>query len=64
MVNGQVVDTWSDRRLSSGGVGLFAEAGEVASVRWVRISEGGGWLDRLLSFSLFIGPGDLLTIAP
>ena len=37
-VNGQVVDSWSDRRLTRGGVGFFADKGEVAAIRWVSVN--------------------------
>ena len=38
-VNGQLVDTWSDQRLSSGGVGFLSERGELARLRWVRLTD-------------------------
>ncbi len=36
-INGQIVDAWSDGRLKSGGVGLFADKGAVAHVRSIRV---------------------------
>jgi hypothetical protein len=38
-VNGQVVDTFIDRRHRCGGVGLFSEPGEGARVFWVRVTD-------------------------
>jgi hypothetical protein len=38
-LNGQLVDSWSDGRLKSGGVGLFAEKGEVSHIRSVHVTE-------------------------
>lgn len=56
-VNGQVVSSWSDSRLSRGGVGFFSEDGEAASVKWVSVAERDSMLGRLLShFSLFESP--------
>ncbi|MDX1981938.1 MAG: hypothetical protein SFV51_16830 [Bryobacteraceae bacterium] len=49
-VDGQVVDTWKDRRLKKGGIGFFAERGESASVRWVSLSEPESFLSRLFAF--------------
>ena len=49
-VNGQMVDTWSDARLKSGGVGFFAEDGEVASLRYIQVTDKDTVLGRLLSF--------------
>jgi len=36
-INEQLVDAWSDSRLRSGGVGLFADKGEVAHYRSVQV---------------------------
>jgi hypothetical protein len=49
-VDGQVVDTWKDRRLRKGGIGFFADRGESASVRWVSLSEPENFLSRLFAF--------------
>jgi hypothetical protein len=38
-INGQLVETWSDGRLKSGGVGLFAEKGELSHVRSIHVTE-------------------------
>jgi hypothetical protein len=48
-LDGQVIDTWRDRRLRTGGVGFFAERGEQASVRWVSLSEPDGLLSRIFA---------------
>jgi hypothetical protein len=48
-VNGQLVDTWSDSRLKSGGVGLFADKGEISQVRSVHVTENEGFLGWLCS---------------
>ncbi len=55
-VDGQVIDTWRDRRLNKGGVGFFAEKGEQASVRWVSLSEPDGFFSRLLALGFIIHP--------
>ena len=38
-INGQIVDTWTDARLKSGGVGFFSERGESSAIHWVHISQ-------------------------
>jgi hypothetical protein len=55
-VNGQMVDTWSDDRLKSGGVGFFAEEGEVASLRYVQVTDKDTVLGRLLSYIGMLRP--------
>ena len=48
-VNDQLVDNWSDGRLKSGGVGLFAEKGEISQVRSVHVTENDDFLGRICS---------------
>lgn len=64
MVNGQVVDIWSDARHSSGGVGFFSDPGEEALVSWVRVNNAEGFFSRFFSFSILMGPADLMSGAP
>jgi hypothetical protein len=49
-VNGQLVDTWTDTRLTAGGVGFFCENGGKARLRWVRVVDRDDWLGRLCSY--------------
>ena len=56
MVNGQAVDSWSDRRLRRGGVGFFSEPGERSILKWVSIAERESFLQRFLSFSFLVHP--------
>ncbi|MBY0503651.1 MAG: hypothetical protein K2X03_07070 [Bryobacteraceae bacterium] len=57
LLNGQVIDTWTDPRLKKGGVGFFAEAGEVAAIHWVNVEEErAGLLGHVLSLGFFVGP--------
>jgi hypothetical protein len=55
-VNGRAVSSWSDSRLSRGGIGFFSENGESATVRWVSLSERDSTLGRLLSHFAVIQP--------
>ena len=56
-VNGQLVSSWTDNRLSHGGVGFFSEDGESALVKWVSLSERDSFLGRIVShFSLISFP--------
>jgi hypothetical protein len=50
MAQGQIVDFWSDRRLSHGGVGFFCNRGERARVRWVEVSHQYDTLGRLCAY--------------
>jgi hypothetical protein len=57
-INGQVVDSWYDRRLTRGGVGFFADKGEVAAIRWVSVNTAApGFFSRLFASTLFAPPG-------
>lgn len=55
-VDGQVVDSWRDRRLHRGGIGFFAERGEAATVRWVSLSEPDGFFSRLFAMGFIVHP--------
>jgi hypothetical protein len=50
IVQGQVVDFWSDKRLPRGGVGFFCGRGEKARVRWVEVSHQYDALGRLCAY--------------
>ena len=50
MAQGQVVDFWSDSRLTRGGVGFFCGRGEKARVRWVEVSHQYDALGRLCAY--------------
>ena len=57
-LNGQVVSSWSDKRLRRGGVGFFADEDDAQQVAWVSLSERDSFLGRMLAhFSLFVMPG-------
>lgn len=56
-INGQIVSSWSDDRISRGGVGLFADAGEASAYKWLSVSERDSFLGRLAShFSIIVFP--------
>jgi len=56
-VNGQLISSWMDNRLSRGGVGFFSEDGESALLKWVSVSERDSFLGRIVShFSLLTFP--------
>jgi hypothetical protein len=59
-VNGQLVSSWNDNRLTRGGVGFFSEDGESAMLKWVTLSERDSMLGRFVShFSLISFPARL-----
>jgi hypothetical protein len=49
-VQGQVVDVFSDERITRGGVGFFAAPGEDVRLRWVEVSHQYDFLGRLCAF--------------
>jgi len=57
-LNGQVISSWSDKRLRRGGIGFFSEDDDTQKVDWVSISERDSFLGRMLAhFSLIVVPG-------
>lgn len=64
-VDGQLVSSWTDSRLSRGGVGFFNEDGESSVVKWVSLSERDSFLARLVShFSLISFPTSAMAALP
>jgi hypothetical protein len=56
-VNGQLISSWLDSRISRGGVGFFSEDGESSVLKWVSVSERDSFLARVVShFSLITLP--------
>jgi hypothetical protein len=56
-LNGQVISSWSDKRLHRGGVGFFSEDDDTQKVAWVSLSERDSFVGRMLShFSLIVLP--------
>jgi hypothetical protein len=48
-IEGQLVDSWSDDRLKSGGVGFFTEGSEKARLYWMKITKNSDFLGKLCS---------------
>jgi hypothetical protein len=56
-VNGQLISSWMDSRISRGGVGFFSEDGESSLLKWVSVSERDSFLARVAShFSIITFP--------
>lgn len=56
-IDGQLVSSWIDSRISRGGVGLFSDAGESSAFKWLSVSERDSFWGRLAShFSLITFP--------
>ncbi len=49
-VNGRLVDFWSDNQFRKGGVGFLSDPGELARVRWLRVSNRDDVVGRICSF--------------
>lgn len=59
-LNGQVISSWSDHRLTHGGVGFFSDADDQQQLSWVSISERDSFMGRMLAhFGLFLVPTPL-----
>ncbi len=64
-VNGQLVSSWTDNRLSRGGIGFFSEDGEASVLKWVSLSERDSFLARLAShFSVISFPTAAMAQLP
>lgn len=50
LVQGQMVDSWSEPRLRHGGVGFFSARGEDSRVRWVQVTHQYDMLGRLCAY--------------
>lgn len=48
-IQGNLVDYWTDPRLTAGGVGIFCSPGEHARVPWIRVSHNTDSLGRMCS---------------
>lgn len=49
-LQGTVVDTWSEPRLTSGGIGFFSQPGEESRLRWVQVTHQYDMLGRLCAY--------------
>jgi hypothetical protein len=49
-VQGQLVDSWSEPRLRTGGVGFFTARGESSRLRWVQVTHQYDMLGRLCAY--------------
>jgi len=59
-LDGQVIGSWTDKRLHRGGVGFFVDDQDPQQVAWVSVSERDSFLGRMLAhFSLFVVPQGL-----
>jgi hypothetical protein len=50
-IAGHLIDTWSDRRTPSGGVGFFCANGDRARVAWVRVLNNNDATGRVCAFA-------------
>ena len=49
-VQGEMVDTWTDNRLTHGGIGFFSARGEKSRIRWVQVTHQYDMLGRLCAY--------------
>jgi hypothetical protein len=50
LVQGQMIDSWTETRLPRGGVGFYSSRGEESRVRWVQLTHQYDMLGRLCAF--------------
>ncbi len=62
LLDGSLIDEWTDSRLGSGGVGFFADEGETSGILWARFRERTGLLERLNLAFLLAAPGANLEL--
>lgn len=62
MVNGKMVDSWNDSRIAKGGIGFFSEQGEMATLRYVTVTDTNTMLGRMLAQFGFVMP--VVPVAP
>jgi hypothetical protein len=56
-IDGHVVSSWSDSRISRGGIGFFSEDGEKSLLKWAALTERDSLAGRVLShFSILLFP--------
>ena len=56
-LNGQVISSWTDKRLPRGGIGFFDDAADPQKLAWVSLSERDSFMGKMLAhFSLFVIP--------
>ena len=59
-LNGQVISSWNDRRLTRGGVGFFSDSDDQQKVSWVSLSERDSIMGRMLAhFGLVLFPAPI-----
>lgn len=57
-LNGQAISSWTDTRLTHGGVGFFSDDDDQQKIAWVNLSERDSFMGRMLAhFGLFLVPG-------
>ena len=49
-VQGQIADSWTETRLSRGGIGFFTASGEASRLRWMQITHQYDMLGRLCAY--------------
>ncbi len=61
LVQQRMVDSWSDPRLKSGGIGFFSDHGENSRIRWVRVEH---QYDVLGKICAFLSPSAAMVADP
>lgn len=57
LLDGSIIDDWTDRTFGAGGIGFYSEPGESASLHWVDFRERKGLLAKFLTTAFFFPPG-------
>lgn len=54
LLDGHIIDDWSDNTLAAGGVGFFSDAGESSTIHWVDFRERKGLLSKFFTTALLM----------
>jgi hypothetical protein len=57
LLNGQLIDEWTDSRHKAGGVGFYSDEGESSRISWVNFAERKSLFGRLFASAFFLPPG-------
>lgn len=54
LLDGHIIDDWSDNTFAAGGVGFFSEPGEASAIHWVDFRERKGFLAKFFTTALLV----------
>lgn len=64
LLDGHIIDDWSDSKLAAGGIGFFSDPGESSAIHWVDFRERKGLLSKFLTTAFLLPPTVMLDAMP